>query len=86
MQAHPGLYAIPETSLNNSLALSAGNAAEDNEEDEPMKTPIPMIVMTALALCVTSARAGELNVAGHLNVASNLTAQAVTLGGEMRTN
>jgi hypothetical protein len=35
---------------------------------------------------VGGARAGDLNVVGNVNVASNLTATSVSLGGQTRSN
>lgn len=51
-----------------------------------MKTqPIGIIIAALLALAAC-ARAGNLGVEGNMSVASNLMAQAVTLGGETKTN
>jgi hypothetical protein len=41
--------------------------------------------LLAASVWTTVVDAGELNVTGHLNVASNLTAQSVTLGGQTRS-
>lgn len=51
-----------------------------------MKTRYLIPFVTFMTACAASASAGELNVTGDLNVASNLTANSVTLGGETRTN
>lgn len=50
-----------------------------------MKTRLLTLFGTFLTACTVCASAGELNVTGDMNVASNLTANAVTLGGETRT-
>lgn len=45
------------------------------------------LIVTAVVLALTrSASAGDLNVVGNLNVASNLAPASVTLGGVTRTN